>query len=287
MRASSSIRRCAHAARRAGLARPDLRAAVCKRHRSLASCEAGQHQSSVRRGSLHRRRRAARARVRRVCTRRRRTNGWVACADGLHARGARPLERRDRGARRRAPALAGDDGIDSRSTPCVCAGCRPATAMRRARISLRSRQCCDYYCRCCRVRACSPASTWRITTSARGELDAAVKELEQHPDAGTSHSPARRGLRRRLARARRAALALPMDQGIDADSVWTALGLALRERRSPAPYLAAIREYKIDDAQQILDFITAARTSTNPARQSNCSTVWTSSCAATPTARRS
>ena len=62
-----------------------------------------------------------------------------------------------------------------------------------------------------------------------------------------------------------AALALPLDQGIDPDTIWTALALALRERKDPAPYLAIVREYKIADAQQILDFITAVRTSTNHA----------------------
>jgi hypothetical protein len=62
----------------------------------------------------------------------------------------------------------------------------------------------------------------------------------------------------------KAALALPMSQGVDADSIWSALALALRERKDPARYVAAIREYKIADAQQILDFITSVRTSTDP-----------------------
>ncbi|MGH8175691.1 MAG: M48 family metallopeptidase, partial [Steroidobacter sp.] len=95
----------------------------------------------------------------------------------------------------------------------------------------------------------------------RGALSAAALELEQHPDAD------RRALR--LAAASdgalpelvAAALALPMDQGIDAESIWSALALALRERKDPASYVAAIREYKMDDAQQILDFITVVRTS--------------------------
>jgi hypothetical protein len=52
-----------------------------------------------------------------------------------------------------------------------------------------------------------------------------------------------------------------MDQGIDVDSIWTALALALREKKDPAPYLAVIREQKIEHAQQILDFITAVRSS--------------------------
>jgi Zn-dependent protease with chaperone function len=99
----------------------------------------------------------------------------------------------------------------------------------------------------------------------RGALQEAAQELEQSPDAD------RRALR--LAAASdgapaaliAAALALPMDQGLDVDSVWTSLALALRERKDPAPYLAAIREMKIDDAQKVLDFITAVRTSTDRA----------------------
>jgi hypothetical protein len=56
-----------------------------------------------------------------------------------------------------------------------------------------------------------------------------------------------------------------MDQGFDADTMWVALGLALRERRDPAPYIAAIRENKDENAEKMLGFITAARSSSNPA----------------------
>ena len=99
----------------------------------------------------------------------------------------------------------------------------------------------------------------------RGSLQEAAQEQERNPDAD------RRALR--LAAASdgapaaliAAALALPMDEGLDVDSVWTSLALALRERKDPAPYLAAIREMKIDETQQILDFITAVRTSTDRA----------------------
>ncbi|HTJ19812.1 MAG TPA: hypothetical protein VL494_23675, partial [Steroidobacteraceae bacterium] len=38
-----------------------------------------------------------------------------------------------------------------------------------------------------------------------------------------------------------------------------------RERRDPTPYIAAIREYKDESAETVLEFITAARSSTNPA----------------------
>jgi hypothetical protein len=61
------------------------------------------------------------------------------------------------------------------------------------------------------------------------------------------------------------ALALPIDQGFDGDTMWATLGLALRERRDPTPYIAAVREYKDENAEKMLQFITAARTSANPA----------------------
>jgi Zn-dependent protease with chaperone function len=99
----------------------------------------------------------------------------------------------------------------------------------------------------------------------QGALSAVALELEQHPDAD------RRALRLAAASDNapselvKAALALPMSQGVDADTIWSALALALRERKDPASYVAAIREYKIADAQQILDFITSVRTSTDPA----------------------
>jgi hypothetical protein len=60
------------------------------------------------------------------------------------------------------------------------------------------------------------------------------------------------------------ALALPIDQGLDGDTMWAALGLALRERRDPAPYIAAIRDHKDEDAEKMLGFITAARSSSKP-----------------------
>ena len=52
---------------------------------------------------------------------------------------------------------------------------------------------------------------------------------------------------------------------MDRDSIWTALALALRERKDPAPFVAAIREYKDDTAEKMLAFITAARSSPNAA----------------------
>ena len=108
---------------------------------------------------------------------------------------------------------------------------------------------------------------------ARGELDAAVKEQAARSagkGCACSGSPQRPTARRAEIIDR--ALALPLDQGIDADSMWTALGLAVRERRDPGPYAAAVREYQDENAEKVLAFITAVRSSANPAKPSSCST---------------
>jgi len=39
----------------------------------------------------------------------------------------------------------------------------------------------------------------------------------------------------------------------------------VRERKDPAPYVAAIRESKDDENEKVLSFITSLRTATNPA----------------------
>ena len=99
---------------------------------------------------------------------------------------------------------------------------------------------------------------------ARGEIDGAVNEKMEAADharvvrlAAASDGASREIIER--------ALALPIDQGFDAETMWTALGLALRERRDPAPYIAAFRDFKDENSEKMLEFITAARSSTNPA----------------------
>jgi Zn-dependent protease with chaperone function len=98
-----------------------------------------------------------------------------------------------------------------------------------------------------------------------GNIDAAVKEKIADPQekarvlrlaaASDGASP------EIVARA----LELPSNQGIDDATVWTALGLAVRERKDPAPYVAVIRESKDDEAEKVLSFITSLRTATHPA----------------------
>jgi hypothetical protein len=99
---------------------------------------------------------------------------------------------------------------------------------------------------------------------ARGDIGAAVKLKIQDPQekarvlrlaaASDGASP------EIVARA----LELPSDQGIDSDSVWMALGLAVRERKDPAPYVATIRESKDDETEKVLSFITSLRTAAHP-----------------------
>jgi hypothetical protein len=93
----------------------------------------------------------------------------------------------------------------------------------------------------------------------RGAPDIAVKELKGDSDG------AHRVLR--LAAASDgasselidAALALPLDQAMDMETMWTTLALALRERKDPAPYLAAVRRADDASAERMLEFITVLR----------------------------
>ncbi|MFL6550388.1 MAG: M48 family metallopeptidase [Povalibacter sp.] len=60
-----------------------------------------------------------------------------------------------------------------------------------------------------------------------------------------------------------AALALPLDKGMDPNTMWTALALALRERKDPAPYLTAIRSVADESTDRMLEFITVLRRNKN------------------------
>ena len=98
-----------------------------------------------------------------------------------------------------------------------------------------------------------------------GAPGSAAEELKRHSDADPRAlrlAAASDGASREIVDA---ALQLAMDQGIDPDSIWSALALALRERKDPAPYLTALRAFKIDDTQQVLDFIATVRRGTTPA----------------------
>ena len=145
-------------------ARRDLRAAVCKRHRAMANAKPDsinlQYVAARCVDDDAQREQAFTASVREGAEQRLGGGG-----DGLHARGARSLERRDGGAQRGTPARAGDDGeirarhdapaadVESRRR---CAGHGPRAAVGHAALLLVADR---------RARDCSPASTWRTTTS--------------------------------------------------------------------------------------------------------------------------
>ena len=160
--------------------------------------------------------------------------------------------------------------------------------MRRARTSCSSPDTLRYYLSLMSGAGLQPGIDMAYHHIARGELDAAVKEKMQDPQeaarvlrlAAASDGASREIIER--------ALALPIDQGIDRDSVWAALGLALRERRDPAPYVAAIREEqgrRRREGARVHHCIAQLRP-TRP-MPSGCSTALRSKRAARPTALRS
>jgi hypothetical protein len=191
-------------------------------------------------------------------------NGWLAAAMGYthagHARWGDAAAALDV-ARKRVPAMSERFALD---------------AMRVRRMSsdeadpkspdlVRQSRTLRYYLSLVSGKKLDPGIDRAYHHVARGEVDAAVKEKLQNPQeaahvlrlaaASDGASP------EIVARA----LALPIEQGLDRASVWTALGLAVRERKDPAPYIAAIRESNDEEADKVLAFITALRTSTNPA----------------------
>ncbi len=115
-------------------ARRELRAAVCKRHRAIASS----HPDSINLQYVAARcadDEAQRDQAFEALYAEAPNNGWVAAAMGYtHAEHAHWNEAMAalNVARQRVPAMTRDD---LRSTPCVCGGWRVATALRRARTS--------------------------------------------------------------------------------------------------------------------------------------------------------
>lgn len=244
-------------------ARRDLRAAVCKRHRALASsrpdsinlqyiaarCVDDDAQRDQEFAALY-----AKAP----------NNGWVAAAMGYthaeHARWSDALAALDV-ARQRVPAMTERFALDTMRLRRMASrdGSANSTDLARNSDTLR------YYLSLTSGAGLQPGIDMAYHRVARGELDAAVNEELRDPQekarvlrlAAASDGASREIVNR--------ALALPLDQGIDADSMWAALGLAVRERRDPAPYAAAVREHKDENAEKVIEFITAVRTLTNPA----------------------
>jgi len=244
-------------------ARKDLRAAVCKRHRALANA----HPDSINLQYVATRcvdDDAQREQEFAALYAKAPDNGWVAAGVGYtqagHGHWNEAMAALN-AARLRVPSMSERFALDTMRLRRISSrdGDVPSTDLVQQSNTLR------YYMSLVSGTGLQPGSDTAYHHIARGELDAALKEHVQTPQEGArilrlaaaSDGASRETIER--------ALALPIDQGFDADTMWAALGLALRERRDPTPYIAAIREYKDESAEKVLEFITAARSSTNPA----------------------
>ncbi len=244
-------------------ARPDLRAAVCKRHQAAAAAQP----NSVNFQYLAARcidddvqREQAFADLYAQAP----NNGWVATAMGYtyaeHARWSEAVAALDV-ARKVVPAMSERLALDTMRLRRILSSDGNAQSA----DLLRQSDMLRYYLAVVSGQGLQPGIHMAYHDIARGDVDAAVKLKIQDPQerarvlrlaaASDGASP------EIVARA----LALPSDQGIDHATVWTALGLAVRERKDPAQYVAAIREGKDDEAEKLLSFITSLRTATNPA----------------------
>jgi hypothetical protein len=243
-------------------ARRDLRAAVCKRHRALANarpasinlqyvaarCVDDPAQQEQEFAALY-----AKAP----------NNGWVAAAMGYtHAEHGRWNDAMGalNVARQQVPAMTERFALDTMRLRRMSSRDGDAQGSDLAQQSNTLR----YYLALVSGAGLQPGVDMAYHRIARGEIDAATNEKLQDPQevarvlrlAAASDGASRELIQR--------ALSLPLDQGFDGDTMWATLGLALRERRDPAPYIAAIREYKDENAEKVLEFIAAARTSGNP-----------------------
>jgi Zn-dependent protease with chaperone function len=244
-------------------ARSDLRGAVCKRHRALANarpdsinlqyaavrCVDNPAQQEQEITALY-----AKAP----------SNGWVAAAMGYthaeHGRWADAMAALNV-ARQRVPAMTERYALDTMRLRRMSTRDGDAVSGDLAQQSDTLR----YYLALISGKEVQPGLDTAYHHIASGNPDAAAKVEMQDPRevarvlrlAAASDGASREIVNR--------ALALPTDQGLDSNSIWAALGLALRERQDPAPYIAAVREYQDENADKVLEFITAARASTDPA----------------------
>jgi len=244
-------------------ARRDLRGAVCKRHRALVSA----HPESINLQYVAARcidDDAQRDQEFAALYVKAPTNGWLAAAVGYthagHADWSDAAKALDV-ARNSVPAMSERLALDTMRVRRMSSEDADAKSSDLVRQSETLR----YYVSVISGKGLQPGVDVAYHHVAQGDVDAAIKEkiadsqetarvlrLAAASDGASRHLIAR-------------ALALPIDQGIDRDSVWSALGLALRERRDPAPYLAIIREGKDDEVEKVLAFITSLRTAANPA----------------------
>jgi Zn-dependent protease with chaperone function len=244
-------------------ARPDLRAAVCKRHRALAAAQPNSvnfQYVAARCIDDDSQREQALADLYAQAP----NNGWVATAMGYthaeHARWSEALAALEV-ARKVVPAMSERLSLDTMRLRRVLNSDDEAPSS----DLLRQSEILRYYFAVVSGKDLQPGIHLAYHDIATGNPDAAVKM----PIA----DPQERARVLRLAAASDGAspdivaraLELPSDQGIDHATLWTALGLAVRERKDPAPYVASIRESKDDEAEKVLSFITSLRTSTHPA----------------------
>jgi Zn-dependent protease with chaperone function len=244
-------------------ARKDLRAAVCKRHRAMASS----HPDSINLQYVSARcvdDDAQRDQAFEALYAKAPNNGWVAAAMGYtHAEHARWSEAMTalNVARQKLPAMTERFSLDTMRLRRMASrdGSAESADLVQQSDTLR------YYMALSSGAGLQPGIDMAYYYVGRGQLDAALKEQMRDPQetarilrlAAASDGASRELIDR--------ALALPVDQGVDPDSIWMALSLALRERRDPAPYVAVVREYQDENAEKVLAFITALRSSANPA----------------------
>jgi Zn-dependent protease with chaperone function len=244
-------------------ARQDLRAAVCKRHQALAAAQptsVNLQYVAARCIDDDEQRDEAFADLYTKAP----NNGWVATAMGYthaeHARWSEAVAALDV-ARKLVPAMSERLALDT-------------MRLRRMVSSDGNAQSADlvpqsdtlrYYVAVMSGNELQRGVDKACRDIARGDIDAALKEEIEDPQvrarvlrlAAASDGASREIVAR--------ALALPSDQGIGQGTVWMALGLAVRERKDPAPYVAAIRESKDEEDEKVLSFITSLRTAKNPA----------------------
>jgi hypothetical protein len=252
-------------------ARKDLRSAVCKRHRALANA----HPESINFQYVAARcvdDDAQREQEFAALYAKAPHNGWVAAAMGYmhagHGHWSDALAALNT-ARAQVPAMTERFALDTMRLRRMLSRDGDVSSNDLAQQS----NTLQYYLSLVSGAGLQPGSEMAYHRIARGELNAAVNEPVQNPQeaarilrlAAASDGASRQIVER--------ALALPMDQGFDADTMWVALGLALRERRDPAPYVAAIRENKDDNAEKMLQLDQPGRCRA-PARRTAARSAW-------------
>ena len=244
-------------------ARPDLRAAVCKRHQALAAAQPTSvnfQYVAARCIDDDDRRDQAFANLYAQAP----NNGWVASAMGYtyagHARwgeAAAALEV----ARKLVPSMSERLALDTMRVRRILSsdGSAQSSDLLPQSNALR------YFVAVVAGEKLQSGMDEAYQHIARGDVDAAVKVKIGDPEEGARVLRLAAACDGASPEIVARALALPSDQGIDHTTVWSSLALAVRERKDPAPYVALIREGKDDEDEKVLSFITSLRTAAHPA----------------------